>query len=474
MIAAAILIAYFLSISIAGTLLARRKNKKTTQEYFVGNNGLPLLLVIPLLFGEMIAGAGTIGNASDAFAIGISSVWAQWGMSIGCLIYMFGLIQFFYRCGQRGIMTVAEAFMVRFDKKCRNVVMIITALVYAMIFAMQPVAAAAILAPLFNINETIVIWVISAIFIIFTVTGGIKGLAHMNTLHAVVMYLGMGAVALFSLKSVGGFHMLTTKLPTTHLQLFDYPNRWTVIAWGAGAALSFLTASTLVRTTLSARSLTTAKHGTLITAVLVIPFALLPAIIGLCARVLMPDIPARSALFSLANGISPILGGIASMAIIAAIFSTAPSLLLIISTTLTKDFYCLIRPTASEQDQIKFSTISIVIVTIICTTLGTKAGSILSQLMGAFQIRSITGIVLLIAIHWKRVNSTAAFWSLLGGGITAAIWHFSGNPFGIAPMWPTTFIGILLLVVLTLLTSHQKISVEYLNSEKILSGKSQL
>ena len=41
----------------------------------------------------------------------------------------------------------------------------------------------------------------------------------------------------------------------------------------------------------------------------------------------------------MATAISPILTGVVSMAVIAAIFSTGPSLLLIASTIITRDIY---------------------------------------------------------------------------------------------------------------------------------------
>ncbi len=56
-------------------------------------------------------------------------------------------------------------------------------------------------------------------------------------------------------------------------------------------------------------------------------------------------------------------------------------------------------------------------------------------MLGAFQIRSVVGVVLLAALAWPRVNNRAAFWSMMGGGIVAAGWFFAGNPFGIAPLW---------------------------------------
>lgn len=39
-------------------------------------------------FGELIAGAGTVGNASGAFTTGISAVWGVWGQALGCVVFV--------------------------------------------------------------------------------------------------------------------------------------------------------------------------------------------------------------------------------------------------------------------------------------------------------------------------------------------------------------------------------------------------
>ncbi len=114
---------------------------------------------------------------------------------------------------------------------------------------------------------------------------------------------------------------------------------------------------------------------------------------------------------------------------------------------LYKGFY---KPDASEVEQLRFSQGIIIVVGLICTYFGLSVTSIMGQVAGAFQVRAIAGLVLAVALFWPRVNNTAAFWSMLIGGALAAGWHFAGNPFGIAPVWPSLSVGIVLLVGLTL------------------------
>ena len=149
------------------------------------------------------------------------------------------------------------------------------------------------------------------------------------------------------------------------------------------------------------------------------------------------------------------------MAIIAAVFSTAPAFLLTISTTLTRDLYvALINKDATDKQQLRFSKIALVVFGLIATFLGIYARSILSQVNGAFQIRAVAGMVLIIGAYWKKVDKKSAFWAMLVGGLVAAVWHFAGQPFGIVPFWPGCGTGLIVLVVLTLCNGN-KVSDDY-------------
>ena len=197
-----------------------------------------------------------------------------------------------------------------------------------------------------------------------------------------------------------------------------------------------------------------------IAALIVAPFALCPSLVGICAKVVLPDIDPGTALFSMAHQLGGTYSGVTSMAIIAAIWSTAPVLLMIASTTLTRDFYKKMKPEATDAQELRASRLCVILVGVVGTILGLSADSFLDQMYGAFQIRSIVAITLLVALFWPRVSTTAAFWSMLVGGATAAVWFFAKNPMGISCFWPGAAICLIILVILTLM-SKQQVSAGY-------------
>ena len=453
---------YMILTTAAGKAISRREDG-SIQQFFVAKKGLGIGLTVALMFGEMVAGSSTVGNASSAFRFGLSSVWTNWGMVIGTLVFVFCTAKFYRRAGYVGVMSVPEAFAFRFDQKVRMVVLIIILFVYGIIFSQQPIAAAALLSSMLGVSPVLLSWIMGITFA-YMALHGLRGLAGMNVVHALVMFLGMFLVGILAVWKAGGLEVMTAACPEHYFTVM-YPDKATVAAQALGSAFSMILSSTVVNCCLGAQSLKVAKKGIAWSAFLVIPFALMPALIGIAGFVTMPGASAEGIIYTMAESIHPAFSGIVSMAVLAAILSTGPGLLLSLSATLTRDFYLLFWPEASEEKQIWFSKITIVVIAVAFTGFGLTTSSILAQILGAFQIRSVAGVILILALGWKRISNQAAFWSMMIGGIIAGVWHFSGNPLGLQPFWAAVPISVLILVILTM-REKEPVSKDYLKYEE--------
>lgn len=454
-----IVIISYLAVTTGISLIFRKRAQKSTNAFYTSSRSLGTLVVAALLFSEIIAGAGTIGNAANAFTAGLSNaIWANWGMALGCILVVLTVAKFYRAMAEKyGVMTIPEAYAIMFGPRVRIIMLIIVALVYVILYSSQAPAAATIIAPLLGLDETLVTWAITALFIIISIFGGMVGASWMSLVHSIVLFVGIAIVAGKSVNAVGGLSVMTAELPQSFFSIIgDHP--FTTLASALGTAISFLASSNVTNALFGASSTKSAYKGIIIAGILVIPFALLPAITGMAAKIALPDIAASNALFLMSESLGTTISSILSMAIIAAIWSTGPTLLLVVSATLTKDMYkTIINKNASEKQQLRFSYVVIVVAGVLGTLLGINSGSILDNMLGAFQIRSIVGIVLLAALVWPRVNSTSAFWSMLGGGAVAAGWFLTGNPFGISPLWPGAAVCLIVLITLSL-CSKQKVS----------------
>lgn len=451
-----VMVAAYLLLTTALSLYFKSRAHKSTKAFYTAGSQMPMLVVMTFMFAETIAGSGTIGNAANAYDSGMSrAVWANWGMAIGCVLYVLTVSKFYRVIFEKyGAITIPEAFSVIFGERVRVVLMCIIALVNIILYSTQASAAASILAPMIGVDQITMSWIITAIFIVAAISGGMTGVAWVNVLHAVIMFGGVAVVTAATVSSAGGINTLVAEAPDGFFNVVgDRPLN--TLADALGMAVSFIASANAANAVLVAKSEKAANGGILLAGLMAAAFAVMPALIGISARVLMPTVPSNSALYLMASGQGEFYGGIIAMSITAAILSTAPGLLLVVAATLTKDlFVAVIKPRADEKQQMRFSMLVIIAGGVIGTQIGNHEQAILDNMLGAFQIRSIAGLVLLTALVWPRVNERAAFWGMLGGGAAAAYWFFSGNK-QIAPLWVGAAVCLVILTSLTLCSKKE-------------------
>jgi SSS family solute:Na+ symporter len=409
-----------------------------------------------VMFGECIAGASSIGAAQTSYNLGLSSVWTNWGQCLGIIVFVVTVSKLYRTAGYYGNYSVPEAYQFRFgSQRCRVVVMAIVVIVYTILYALQPKAAAAILSPMLNVNVTVCAWVMAAVFV-FQALSGLKGIAWMNVVHSSVLFIGCLVVMILSWNQTGGISAILETLDSSYLSITQ-PSLGTVVGNALGGLFAFVLSTSLVANVYGARSKHDANKGVLAGALVVFIFALFPAFIGVYGRIMYPEVSDTSKIFYIvADSFGPAIGAMASMCIIAAVFSTAPAFLLTVGTSLARDLYKgIINKNATPEQQLKFSKGAIVVLGFGSTYLGLNAASILSQVNSAFQIRAVAGLVLVMGALWKKVDEKSAFWSMLVGGIVAAGWYIAGSPFGIVPFWPGCGVALVMIVVMTLTNGYE-------------------
>lgn len=123
-------------------------------------------------------------------------------------------------------------------------------------------------------------------------------------------------------------------------------------------------------------------------------------------------------------------------AVIAAIISTADSLLLLASTTFTRDIWKeFIKPEMESNFELNMSRI----VTIIIGIIGVVLTFMQSDVIQSIHARAITlmgssmAMLVLIGAFNKKITKAGAMASMIAGFIVASIWYSLGQPYGISP-----------------------------------------
>lgn len=432
----------YLAVTLVISFFFTRRNSGT-KAYFLAKGNLGIVLCISLLVTECISAGTLVGAAATGFTTGLSSVWASWGQVIGIGFFILFAAKFFRVMHKtQGVMSIAECYEFLFDRRGRVVMLFVSAVNYCILFSVAPPAVARMLAPITGLSTTAICWIVGILFIIMTITGGMSGIAWMNVLNIILIFIPLGIIVFAVVGEAGGFSALQSQLPSSYFDVWQ-PTAMTALAGGLGTGIAQIASACNANIAFSAKTYKTARISLIFTGILLFVFAFLPSFVGIAGQVLMPDAESGTILYTVANHVSPILGGLAAMVTVAACFSSGPAFLLLACNVLTKDFYCLLKPQATESQQLNFSRITAGVLGLIFTFMGSQTGSLLNTILGAFQIRSVVGIVLVIGVLWKPLTKDGAFWGMLIGGIVAATWFFAGNPFGISCLWPAAAVTII-------------------------------
>ena len=360
----------------------------------------------------------------------------------------YGFAKFFQRIKKY---TAGETIGLLFGHKARIAAVVTLLLLYPISISTASLALATTFGPIFNLSYVAAVWV-SAAFLVVLAILGLRGQTWMNVIHFATIIVFFVPLTIASVVSVGGLGKIFSSLPSGHLN-FMADGFGIIAARMTSAILIKLIALSAITAMFAAKSESDAKKGAIGTGIFLAVFVSMPALIGLAAYTVGPDIESKQALWFMSERLGDWATTMTSVAVLAAIISTTPAMLLGLSTVATRDVFLLLKPDADDRQQILFSRLAIVFLgfagTAMVLAMSTNT-TILDLTFKSVGVRSVITVPMFISILWRRVHPTAAFLAILFGGISGAAWTFSGSPFGVDPMWPALGTSCLTLAVVSL------------------------
>lgn len=302
--------------------------------------------------------------------------------------------------------------------------------------------------------------VLLAVFIVFTCIGGMKAVAWTDTICSLVIIIGTWMIAISFLMKVGGFTAMNEGIGAINPEFvqgfsINIPPI-TALSWVVTWGICNFGAPQFVARFMSAESPEVASKSQGITGIGLLLFYTPLAIIGLSGMLIHPGIEKQDMVFTtlVFNEVNPIMGAIMLAAVVAAIISTADSLLLLIATTFAHDFYCKVKKDVSDKEELLVSRISTLVF-----GLGAVALTfIMSDTIQIIQAKAVTlmgaamAVTVMVGVVWKRANKISACISAIAGFITAGIWYFLGQPFGIMAALPACLVSFIVLMAVSVVT----------------------
>ncbi len=161
------------------------------------------------------------------------------------------------------------------------------------------------------------------------------------------------------------------------------------------------------------------------------------------------------------NSFSPFFIGLILCAILAATINAMSSQVLVLSSSLTEDFYKRIfRKNASSKELLIVARGGVIIASLVAFLIAYgNISSIYSLVLYAWSgLGSAFGPLLLLSLYWKKVTKQGAWAGILSGGIVAGIWPYFDKveSLHIPSLLPGFFTSLGLIVLISLLSQPIK------------------
>ena len=427
----AIIIIYFLVILSIGIYVSRNES---LEDFFVNSRKTKPLLLIFTIISTILGGGVTVGLVAMAYEKGIIAFVFGLCFSMGILFtaLIAGQIKRIgdkYKC-----YTVADYLAIRYSNNCRLAGGVIYFFVALFLMAAQFIALSTFIHVLLGWSVLLSTIVSALIIIIYTSISGLKGVFYTDFIQFIIS----SSIFMFILLPLiigksDGFSGLKS-LPSFYFKMA--PKDILFIIGGILFLMpSISMGMDLWQRIFAAESVKTARKSMIAAALISIPFFIIITLIGMFAKILLPDIvPKMASVRILVYALPRGLLGLCLAAFLSALMSTADSMLMVASTVLLKDFPSFSKKKSlSEMNLLRKGRFITFIVGIIGLIIALAIPDIIGLIVMAISNLSILLPAIIGGFFWKRSNSKAAFYSVVSGFITILVLMFKIPRFAFVP-----------------------------------------
>ena len=427
-----------------------------------------------------------------------STGWAVAGGGISTFLAL-ALVGLFFAVYYRRLrlQTVGEIFTLRWEnRRCQWLTSLCVQTEYVIVNLIEAYVIGVIVSTLTPLSMFSGVMVSAAIFATYVSLGGLWGTAITNLIHCAVVLAGLAAVGLLGIEQLGGWSGVTEAIGG-HLSA---ASRDAVVWWGfTGAgwlpvfALIFSAAIHTPAASVYTNYAAAARNERHIAPAFVaagIIAAVMPMLAGLIAILttarygIDAGLTGYRNLTTLASEISPVVGGVALAAVLAAVISSGGPILLSSATMFVRDWLPFTRRYDSAQRLRAYQATTVVyaiVAALAAWVVATRtAVSILDLLLFGFAMVVPPAIAVGYVIYWPRTTERGAYWGMATGYGAGLIWFalvklalavgfsapddapalhrlavycFTVNGEGIDPSYVTTFVPLAVVPLVSRLTT---------------------
>ncbi|MCY1290661.1 Osmoregulated proline transporter OpuE [compost metagenome] len=426
------------------------RRAKSHEEFLVAGRNLGPAFYMGTMAATVLGGASTVGTVRLGYVHGISGFWLCAALGAGIIVLNLFLAKPLLKLR---IFTVTQILERRYNPMARQASAVIMFAYALMIGVVSTLAIGTVMEVLFGLPFWISVLLGGGVVVVYSTIGGMWSLTLTDIVQFIIKTVGLMFLLLpICLYRVGGWDELVAKLPETAFS-FTTIGYDTIITYFLIYFFGILIGQDIWQRVFTARSEGVAKYAGTVAGVYCVLYGLVGALIGMCAKVLLPDLDNVNNAFaaivqaSLPDGIR----GLVIAAALAAMMSTASAGLLAASTTISEDLLPKLR--GGKESTLGMSRLFTLLTGIAVLVIALIVNDVLGALTLAYNL--LVGgmlIPLLGAIYWKRATTAGAISSMSLGCITALVFMFTDGLEANTPIYYSLAVGLVSFVVVSLLS----------------------
>lgn len=431
------------------TFMKNKKVHSSLEEYYLGGRGFGTMVLFFTFFATQYSGNTVIGYSAEAYRVGYANLVTVPFFIMIILVYLVFAPRMYRLSKKYNIVTPVDWLEMKFKSKAVSILAAILMLYALGNFLLEQLIA--IGQGVAGLTGGTVPYQAGVIFFIFIMIvygwlGGMRSVAYTDTMQGIALLVGVFMLLIGTIIYFGGLPAAGDYIRTYSPENLGVPEggglvRWTnfLILVGIGAAVY----PNAIQRIFAAKNERALKRS--LTQMAWMPFltAGIVFVIGILAYTAFPDLNVEESeqivgMMASAIANQNIIFYIAMVmlfgGIIAAIVSTADSVLLTFSSIISKDIYGrYINPDATDNRKILIGkVIGVIAVGFLLMIAWNPPGTLYQIFVLKLEILVQVAPAIIIGLYWERSHSKSVFAGMLIGALVAASFTFlSFTPLGI-------------------------------------------
>jgi len=467
------LVLYYVIVIGIGYWAMRRGGSEDLEGYLLGGRQVgPMATALTLqstsMSGYMFLGAGGLG-----FAQGYWAMWFAAGDIGGGVLNLSIIGRRMRKLSQMfGALTSIEYLEKRYPSPVvRLFAGVLTVFLLGFYVLAQFIAGGKGMALVTGMPYPLALAIAVGIILLYTFMGGYLAVAYTDFFQSIVMLVGVLWIVVAALSELGGLTAANRAIAAVDPTLLSvwgrdlgFQGQWGVVA---GALLIFSVGYMgwphVVTRHMAMSRPATARRAGLWATIWNLFFVPAPYLVGILAIVILPGLDdPEMAIFAVASRLLPAaVTGLVMAAIMAAIMSTADSLLLQTGSIASRDLYeRFVNPRASERQMVMVSRGLVLAIAVVGYLVALyEPPTVFSIVIFATSVLGSAFLPAYVcAVWWRKANTPGALSSMVVGATVAFGWEYFGmvEATQVAPMLAGVVSSTTTMIVVSLAT--QKIA----------------